>query len=46
MTPFCAARMQMEDDCRLSSVDEIAAAVHQMVAEVHAGGEDPRYAAS
>ncbi|KAM3243883.1 hypothetical protein ACQJBY_055668 [Aegilops geniculata] len=35
---FYSFSLRMEDECRLSSVDEIAAAVHQMVAEVHAGG--------
>ncbi|KAI4982104.1 hypothetical protein ZWY2020_022596 [Hordeum vulgare] len=35
---FYSFSLRMEDECRLSSVEEIAAAVHQMVAEVHAGG--------
>ncbi|VAI61100.1 unnamed protein product [Triticum turgidum subsp. durum] len=35
---FYSFSLRMEDECRLSTVDEIAAAVHQMVAEVHAGG--------
>ncbi|KAF7037828.1 hypothetical protein CFC21_048117 [Triticum aestivum] len=35
---FYSFSLRMEEECRLSSVDEIAAAVHQMVAEVHAGG--------
>lgn len=35
---FYSFSLRMEDECRLSSVDEIAAAVHQIVAEEHAGG--------
>jgi len=36
----CRARMQVEDDCSLASVDDIAAAVHRIVEAIEQEEEE------